>query len=520
MSCVCQACHPAPPAGPVPISRRAWLTGGAGIAGLLSAARPAGAASSTQPARPAAVPDPPRAPLVIEAGWALTADAGDRVSLMRDASIVVEQGAIAEVRQGRVAGRQTRIDARRLLVVPGFISGHTHVCSGTPTRGIIEGGRSYARPLEVVEALDDADLDALTALNLAELLRSGCTTTLDMSLSLRQAESYVRVATRWGVRGYPAPMIPGIPRLFPIWQRRDDATLTASVPGTLDEIAAARRFAVANARANDGLIRAQMAPHATDTHTPETLRAIVDAAREVGNGLHIHLAQGARETETVTRLWGLSPVRWLESLGAYDLPVFGAHMSGVDWAADGPVLKKHGVVFAHCPSAGGAGGESMPYPEALGAGVPVNIGIDTHSNDYVENLKLAVLYGQAREALLRRLSPVPLERPSIWTAVAGATLVPAVGLRRPDLGRIRAGARADLTMIDVSGLLVGTGALPPEPLHHLLYANGTAVRHVMTDGRLQVFEGGLVAGEAAVLDAGGRAVQKVWQQLDREGWFR
>ena len=47
-------------------------------------------------------------------------------------------------------------------------------------------------------------------------------------------------------------MIPGIPRLFPVWQRRDDATLTASVPGTLDEIAAARRFALANARANDG----------------------------------------------------------------------------------------------------------------------------------------------------------------------------------------------------------------------------------------------------------------------------
>jgi cytosine/adenosine deaminase-related metal-dependent hydrolase len=236
---------------------------------------------------------------------------------------VVEQGAIAEVRQGRVAGRQTRIDARRLLVLPGFISGHTHVCAGTPTRGIIEGGRSYARPLAVVEGLDDAGLDALTALNLAELLRSGCTTTLDMSLSLRQAESYVRVATRWGVRGYPAPMIPGIPRLFPIWQRRDDATLTASVPGTLEEIAAARRFGVTNARANDGLIRAQIAPHATDTHTPETMRALIDAARAVGNGLHIHLAQGARETETVTRLWGLSPVRWLESLGAYDLPVFG-----------------------------------------------------------------------------------------------------------------------------------------------------------------------------------------------------
>jgi 5-methylthioadenosine/S-adenosylhomocysteine deaminase len=451
----------------------------------------------------------------------LTADDRDELRLVRDQSIVVERGAIAEVRTGRVAGTLTRIDASRLLVLPGFISGHTHVCSGTPTRGLIEGGRSYARPLEVVESLDDTDLDALTAINLAELLRSGCTTQVEMSLSLRQAESYVRVATRWGVRGYPAPMIPGTPRLFPIWQRKDDATLTASVPGTLDEIAAARRFAERHVRANDGLIRAQMAPHATDTHTPDTMRAIVEAARAVGNGLHTHLAQGARETDVVTRLWGASPVRWLESLGAYDLPVFGAHMSGVDWAIDGPVLKRHGVVFSHCPSAGGAGGDSIPYPEALGAGVAVNVGIDTHSNDYVENLKLAVLYGQAREALLRRTSPVPLERPTIWTAVRGATLVPAVGLRRPDLGRIRAGARADLAMLDVSGLLVGTGALPPEPLNHLLYAHGSNVRHVMIEGRLQVFDGRVVVDdEAAIVASGGRVVQKVWQQLEREEWFR
>lgn len=515
MSCWCQP-PPTPDEHPAPRpTRRQWLAGSLAWAGLAGTAVESRAAQAS-----AARLATPTQPFVIEAGWALTADTTDRLTLVREASIVVERGAIAEVRPGRIAGTQTRIDARRLLVVPGFISGHTHVCAGTPTRGIIESGRSYARPLEVVESLDDADLDALTAINLAELLRSGCTTTLDMSLSLRQAESFVRVATRWGVRGYPAPMIPAVPRLFPIWQRRDDATLTASVPGTLAEITAARRFALANQRANDGLIRAQIAPHATDTHTPETMRAMIDAARDVGNGLHLHLAQGARETETVTRLWGLSPVRWLESLGAFELPVFGAHMSGVDWAADGAVLKRHGVVFSHCPSAGGAGGESMPYPEALGAGVAVNIGIDTHSNDYVENLKLAVLYGQAREALLRRASPVPLERPSIMTAVAGATLVPAVGLRRPDLGRLRAGARADLTMIDVSGLLVGAGALPPEPLHHLLYASGAAVRHVMTEGRLQVFEGQFVADDATALDAGGRAVQKVWQQLEREGWFR
>ncbi len=90
-----------------------------------------------------------------------------------------------------------------------------------------------------------------------------------------------------------------------------------------------------------------------------------------------------------------------------------------------------------------------------------------------------------------------------------------------DLGRIRAGARADLAMVDVSGLLVGTGALPPEPLNHLLYANGTSVRHVMTDGRLQVFEGRVVCDdESRVLAEGGRVVQQVWRQLEQGGWFR
>lgn len=514
MGCFCLSPPAVTDGAPRRLSRRAWLTAAAVVpASRLTA--PVAVAAQPAPAPPGG------ATMVVEAGWALTADPTDRVRLQRDVSIVVDRGAIAEVRSGRVAGALPRIDARRLLVLPGFISGHTHVAAGTATRGLIEGGRSYARPLELVEALDDADLDALTAINLAELLRSGCTTVVEMSLSLRQAESYVRVASRWGARGYPAPMVPGIGRLFPIWQRTDDATLTTSAPGTLDEIAAARRFAERHRRANDGLIRAQLAPHATDTHTPETMRAMIDAARAVGNGLHLHLAQGGRETETVTRLWGASPVRWLESLGAFGLPVFGAHMSGVDWAADGPVLARHGVVFAHCPSAGGAGGDSMPYPEALGAGVPVNIGIDTHSNDYLENLKLAVLYGQAREGLLRRSSPVPLTRPTIAAAVDAATIVAARGLGRDDLGRLRAGARADLVAVDVTGLLTGAGALPPEPLHHLLYASGAHVRHVMTDGRVQVFDGRVVVDdEARIVDAGGGVVQKVWRQLEQEGWFR
>ncbi|MBL8644157.1 MAG: amidohydrolase family protein [Rhodospirillaceae bacterium] len=412
------------------------------------------------------------------------------------------------------------LDARQHLVLPGFISGHTHVCSATPTRGIIESGRSYRAPLQIVEQLSDSDQDALTALNLAELLRSGCTTQIEMSLTLRQAESYVRVAKKWGVRGYPGPMIPNTTRLFDIWFRKDDGPLFASEADTLREIELARAFGKAHMNAADGRILPMMTMHATDTHTPKTLDAMKAACAELGTGLHLHLSQGREEGVRVKALWKLTPTEWLEKFGLLDQPVFGAHMTGIDWALEGPILKKYGTVYAHCPSAGGAGGPSMPYPEALGAGVPVNIGIDTHSNDYLENLKLSVLIGQARYWHHRGNAAKVVKEPTIWDAVDGATRVPADALKRNDLGRIAVGAKADLVSVDVSGLLSGAGALPPEPMHNLLYCNGMMVRHVMTDGRIQVFDGRLtVDDEARVLAEGGRVVQAIWERLEQDGWF-
>ena len=136
---------------------------------------------------------------VIEGAQALVTRNGAR-ALLSDASVRVRGRTIVAVQAGRIRGRLTRIDARGQLLLPGFISGHTHAASGTPTRGLIEGGRSYQRPIELMEALPDDLLDDITAHNVAELLRSGCTSHVEMSLSLRQAQSYVRVARRWGVR--------------------------------------------------------------------------------------------------------------------------------------------------------------------------------------------------------------------------------------------------------------------------------------------------------------------------------
>ncbi len=490
-----------------------------GTVPALGAALAAGTASAhAEPAQKGPA-HPPSGRFVIEAGWTLVETASGDVSLKEGVSVLVADGMIEDVIQGSAGPGLPRVQAPGDILLPGFISGHTHACSATPTRGIIEGGRSYAAPLLKVETLSDDELDALTAYNVAELLLSGCTTHVEMALSLRQAESYARVAEAWGVRGYPGGMVPGILRLFPIWFRSNDQTLFDSEADTLAEIAANLAFGKAHMGKAGGLIRPMMTPHAADTQTPATMAAFASAAKTLGTGIHIHLAQGPAEVAAVKRLWDMSPAQFCDAHGLMDGPFFAAHMTAFDFAKDAALMRERGGVYATCPSAGGAGGDTQPWPEALASGMRTNIGIDTHSNDYLENLKLAVLLGQARASLLTTAER-PLPQPSIWDAVDAATRVPADGLGRPDLGRIRPGARADMTTVDVSGFLVGSGAKPPEPLNNLLYAGGRSVRHVLTEGRFQVWHGKLVVADAAqVSTAGGAAAQRIWDMLDADGWF-
>jgi cytosine/adenosine deaminase-related metal-dependent hydrolase len=457
--------------------------------------------------------------LVLEGASAWVPGTNGVPRVVHGTSVRIAGDRIAEIRQGPIQGSARR-DLRGHLLIPGLISGHTHVAGGSPTRGIIEGGRSYARPLEVVDTmLDDEDLDALTAYNLAELLRSGCTSQVEMSLSLRQARSYARMADRLGARGWVGGMIPGIGRLFPIWFGTDD-DLSASEADTLAEIAGNLEFARTLGRGTDR-IQGMMTPHAADTHTPATLAALAAAATELGTGIHTHLSQGERETATIRRRWGVTPTEWLQRNGLLDGPFFGAHFTSPDWAVDPPILRDAGAVYSTCPSAGGAGGGTQPYPEALAAGLSVNVGIDTHSNDMVENLKLAVLYGQARATTLGSVpGATPVRAPTVADALEGSTRIAADCLRRPDLGRIEVGARADLVAVDLGGFLVGAGTPPLEPLNNLLYANGLAVRTVVTDGRLLVDRGDFVAADADdIITRGGRVVSRIWEVLQAEGWF-
>lgn len=479
-------------------------------------------------------------PLVLAPSW-LLAHINDEMVLLADHEVVVTNGRIEAVRP-RTGSTDERVDMPGQLLLPGLISMHSHVAGGAATRGYVEGnltpmskgaplrqGRQFLKAMVLLEDLPDEDLDTMTALNLAEILRGGCTTQVEMSKGLRSMQSYVRVAREFGIRGYPSGAVPGMKRILPIWKRgTDDQALFDSVPETLAEIQENLEYARSINGVDDGRILPMMAPATNAVHTPETFAAMKSAAQEL-HGLHIHLQAGygrAPQPDKVAmnRLWGQDEIPWLHSMGIFDgsVRVFGAHLLGIDFERDLPLLANSSFTFANCPSGTGAGvtPAQWPWPEVLGAGVNSGIGLDTHSNDYIENLKMAVIYGRIRADFLGDSTPVPMVRPSIWTAVEAATLGGARGLGREDLGRIAVGAKADLTSIDVSGMFVGVGTVPREPLNHLMYANGLSVRNVMTDGQWQVRDGALtIVDEAALVHKAGKVVQRIWDQMAADGVF-
>jgi 5-methylthioadenosine/S-adenosylhomocysteine deaminase len=523
MACYCPACgDPGKSREGSQWTRRKALSAlmataaGSGLTGCSTMAK--GPAS----AWPGRANPPPHRDCIIEAGAALIW-VNDASVIRHNVSVRVRDDRIVEVSTVPIRGDTKRVDAQGHLLLPGLISGHTHVSVGSYTRAVIDGGGGTAAPHAVVEAFDDEAIDDLMAFNLMELLRSGVTTVVNQDHNVRRAHSYVRVASRWAARGYPSGMIPGVQRLFPIWGRKDDKVLFDSVPGTLTEIEDNRVFGMKYNGAEEGRIRPNMAPHATDTHTEETMIKLLEAATQLGNGVHLHLSQSVSETERVKKLWGMTPAAWLEKLGFYKQGVFAAHLSGIDLENDLAILARNNAFFATCPSAGGPGRTPQPWSEALAAGVKSGPAIDTHSNDMVENIKMAVVHGGARHGLLSRTSKIKMVKPTIEQAVDGATSVPASVLGRTDLGRIAVGAKADLVTIDITGPLVGAGlgAISPRPLWNLMYASGANVRNVMTDGYFQVFDNHFVVDdEARILRRGGEVVKRMYVELVKQGFFK
>ena len=415
--------------------------------------------------------------LLLRGGRVVTMDATRRVL---DADVLVENGRIKAVGPTRRADGRSKpaiVDCRGLVVLPGLIQAHIHLCQ-TLFRGLADDLPLEAWlekriwPLEAAHT--DTSIHASAMLGAAELLLGGTTAILDME-TVRHTGAAFEALESIGIRATAGKCLMDAATNPPRLRETTDKALTES--SDLCE----RWHGAAGGR-----LRYCFAPRFAPSCTGPLLRAASDLAERTGTTIHTHAAETPLELDTVRRETGHDEIAYLDSVGISGPRAALAHCVWVD-KDDIAVLARQRTNIVHCPSSNLKLGSGIaPIPEMLAAGCRVGIGADgapcNNRLDAFAELRLAALIQKPR------LGPDALPAGQV---LALATLggAQALGLES-EIGSIEVGKCADLIALDLSG----PHAQPDDAdlISRIVYsARAADVRHVIVDGRIVVRDGSL-----------------------------
>ena len=395
-------------------------------------------------------------------------------------------------------------DLRPGVGVPGLTNLHSHafqraMAGLTEVRG--PDGDTFwtwrARMYDFLERLGPDDVEAIATLLYIEMLRHGFTGVVEFHY-LRNAPS----GERYDPPGHMAQRLVAASRragmamtLLPVLYRASDfggvepapqqRRFVAEVDDILGDIAA-----VSTDTGNDPDRRAGLALHSLRAVPPADLARAVDGYREMdaGGPVHIHVAEQLREVEACVAWSGARPVEWLLDNAGVDSTwclVHATHMTPAETAS----LARSGAVAGLCPTTEANLGDGIfALPDYLAAGGTLGVGTDSHVGVTPAGELRLLEYGQRLLHRARNLAAgsegVSTGRRLLDLALAGGAW--AAGRAT---GRIEAGARADLVVLDDAQPSLA-GRAGDALLDAWIFATDeTPVRDVMVGGRWVVQDG-------------------------------
>src|SRR5437762_10444936 len=327
--------------------------------------------------------------LVLSGARVVTMDAKRRVV---DGDVVVEDGKIESVGVGRGrAGTGRVIDCTGLVIIPGLIQAHIHLCQPL-FRGLADDlplEDWLARriwPLEAAHTEESVYWSAM--LGAAELLLGGTTAILDMETVRHTAAAFAALEAI-GLRATAGKCLMDSPTSPASLRESTDAALTESA-----DLCAKWHGAAG------GRLRYCFAPRFAPSCTGPLLRAVSDLAEKSGAMMHTHAAETPLELDTVRRETGHDEIAYLDSVGISGPRAALAHCVWMD-KDDIAVLARQRTNIVHCPSSNLKLGSGIaPIPEMLAAGCRVGIGADgapcNNRLDAFAEMRLAALIQKPR----------------------------------------------------------------------------------------------------------------------------
>lgn len=399
--------------------------------------------------------------------------------MIADGSILIEGDTIVAVgKANELAERPVDrvIDAREMVVTPGFLNGHMHASYAHAVRGIfpddVENRLAYVFQMQsVMTAQEEHDT---TLLGLVELLKGGTTCFVDPG-STQHLESVLPAYEAAGVRVMTGEQVTDIenPMHLPVY---DTATALRRVRDSIERYNGLL----------EGRVRAWVMPFSQAVCSPELLQGCDAIAAELGTMMTLHHFGGLRDGAEAGPADQL-PTEQLYELGILSPRLVLSHGMNLADAEIGRIARS-GAHVVMCPSTVLKGGGSIRdggrLPELLEAGVDVALGTDSvNSSNYLDMVRAmnaaAVVYKDARRDPAQITAETALELATIRAARA-------LGIDAL-VGSIEVGKRADLVLFDTRR---AEWRALTNPVRNLVYsASADSVHTVLVDGRVVVEDG-------------------------------
>ncbi|MDQ4213588.1 chlorohydrolase family protein [Microbacterium capsulatum] len=441
---------------------------------------------------------------LITASW-IVAHENDRHVELPDGAILVEDDLIVEVGpQSRFADVvvDERIDLGHAVVTPGLIdldalTDIDHLIldswsSGEDSKSLTWSAEYFPRSRHV---FSPEQLVQVREYALVQLALHGITSYMPIASEVHSSwaedfDTFAAMAafsSKIGLRGFIGPSFrsaapyindEGQRRVRYIWERGPEG------------LAEAVRFLDHIDSLEDPLLTGVLLPCRIETIDPELLKEVARISEERNVLVRLHALQGVYEREWIIEHWEVTPLELLEKVGLLGERLIIPHGVVIDvhpevFGEDRGDLAKiasSGASIIHCALTNARYGHNLHLLENyIAQGVNICIGTDSFPPDIIRGIDVGVQIAKAQSE--------DLGRNMLAEYFEAATLGGAKALHRPDLGRIEAGAQADISAFSLADFRSG----PTDDPLRTLVLNGTARdavltmvagRTVMRDGRI------------------------------------
>ena len=380
----------------------------------------------------------------------------------------------------------TIIDMKGHVVIPGMVNTHHHLFQNL-TRAVPEAQNSelfgWLKTLYPIWSnIGPEHVYWSTALGLAELALSGCTTSSDhlyIYPNGAKLDDSLSAAADIGVRFH------GTRGSMSIGESQGGLppdTLTEKESFILSE--SQRLIETYNDSSRYSMQRVALAPCSPFSVSIDLMRESAAMARSYGVGLHTHLAENVEDIEYGLQQFGMRPGEYIEAVGWTGDDVWHAHCVQLN-SEEINLFAKTGTGIAHCPCSNMRLASGIaPVRQMLDTGVKVGLGVDGSASNDSGNM-----LNEARQTMLLQRVNSKASSMTAREALKVATRGGASVLNRDDIGVLAPGYAADITAFKRNN--VDFSGSDWDPVASLVFCGPGKANYTIINGKIIVSEGQL-----------------------------